>query len=788
MITTNRSCEIHFINNTSVVWYRHLHSTHHGCWLQPPRESIFPNQTMVCLAECTRSFGSFSGKIQYAVVLNDVEYIVSSEFEVPILGDNRHVSVMGCNSDPRKKKMPDPLKIFELAYTADTFVYSKFLVTVKETAEGSVFLQKCREELEQALAGFYQACPQGLADPLDIPPRIPMHFVWNVKNVDWKKRLRKSHRSMLIRIVNLTTHLLVLDRRREEKERLEEGIWLEFPSEQIPPLCLTEFGCQSDGFLFGTGGSCTYLIPGRPGQFVFFWDQPGMGGCRSLGVHTGKAFRVFKHTENLNEGTIVFHVIDPSHPPCVQIVQARSLHPQRLASFQSFRSGESRSGSTAPQPPSSAASRREFLRDSTDLTHSLVTYLRRSALEASGTLGNFPGVTPHFGRSGTASAVSGSSAAPSVGGCDEPLGSSRGASSAGLSSSVLAVPGTAGLAGTPQSLIGGLPGRGSSFEGDEGTTWCGSVEISLVSPRAFFCALQSTKILRGASQPNSLLYIQWRIGSEIFERVFGPDERVFLHGGLVGGLDRNQTDLILRAEPVNLRRLPPGLKVADLSTGDTAGIASLLALSSGAGAGATPAAAGSGALGVRPVTNEAELLEVLVRGFRICASGMLREVSERMEAAYGVDWLTKCDLPRQHIWKDLLGNGEGEQIDLEGLLHIMTAFWDEVFEERLEDPQPLHAMQAVVIYWATQELAVLDGPYVFSFFETAVKVLQKLGQSVHASKLQDLSRALDGTARSFASPEAPSMVSASVGERSVTASSRTLKEGTASTRTGTAVA
>ncbi|EPR63077.1 hypothetical protein TGPRC2_255880 [Toxoplasma gondii TgCatPRC2] len=785
MITTNRSCEIHFVNNTSVVWYRHLHSVHHGCWLQPPLESIFPNQTMVCLAECTRSFGSFSGKIQYAVVLNDVEYIVSSEFEVPILGDNRHVSVMGCNADPRIKKMPDPMKLFELSYTADTFVYSKFLVTVKETAEGSVFLQKCREELEQALKEFYQVSPQGLADPLDLPSRIPMHFVWNVKNVDWKKRLRKSHRSMLIRIVNLTTHLLVLDHRREEKERLEEGVWLEFPSEQIPPLCLTEFGCHSDGFLFGTGGSCTYLIPGRPGQFVFFWDQPGMGGCRSLGVHTGKAFRVFKHTENLNEGTIVFHVIDPSHPPCVQIVQARSLHPQRLASFQSssFRTSESRSGSSAQLLPSSASARREFLRDSTDLTTSLVAYLRRSALESSGIIsGNFPStVSSHFGRSPSSSV---STSAPSVVGSDEPLGSRVGAGPSGSSvSGAAAGSGTHALGTSPQPLAGGRLGRDSGLDGDEGTKWGGSVEISLVSPRAFFCALQSTKTLRGASQPNSLLYIQWRIGSELFERVFGPDERVFLHGGLVGGLERNQTDLILRAEPVNLRRLPPGLKVADLYAGDSGGLSSLLARS--VGAGGAPGAVGPGAPGVPPVTNEAELLEVLVRGFRICASGLLREVSERMEAAFGVDWLAKCDLPRQHIWRDL-GSGEGEQIDLEGLLHIMTAFWDEVFEERLQDPQPLHAMQAVVIYWATQELAVLDGPNVFSFFETAIKVLRKLGQPVHANKLQDLSRALDGTTNSFSPPCVASVTNSSV-EHPTSVPVSSLKEGTTgSTFTGAA--
>lgn len=179
---------------------------------------------------------------------------------------------------------------------------------------------ECRQELHLALEQLQGTVSSGAYDPANLPPALPLHFLWNVRNIDWKRRLRKAHRSLLIRIVNLTSFMFVLDRRGGDRLSLEEGLWVEvrdshtmwmwgdprpyeafkkifgvqlesyialllalisvyramlgcfffrlvlqFPCEEIPPLCCTEFGCQSDGFLLGTGGSCTYLIANQPG-------------------------------------------------------------------------------------------------------------------------------------------------------------------------------------------------------------------------------------------------------------------------------------------------------------------------------------------------------------------------------------------------------------------------------------------------------------------------------------------------------------------------------------------
>lgn len=67
------------------------------------------------------------------------------------------------------------------------------------------------------------------------------------------------------------------------------------------------------------------------------------------------------------------------------------------------------------------------------------------------------------------------------------------------------------------------------------------------------------------------------------------------------------------------------------------------------------------------------VLEVLVEGFRICASGLQPEVDKCMRKVLGPDWLEKCKLPKQHIWPGGAVDGEGELIDLEGLLHLVVS-------------------------------------------------------------------------------------------------------------------
>ncbi|KAL8424954.1 hypothetical protein Efla_007256 [Eimeria flavescens] len=601
-MTSTRSSEFHFVNLTSAVFYRHLHILHHGEWKRQPLEAVQPREEMVCLSEATRSLGSFTGKIQYAVVLAGVEYIICSEFDIPVLGENKHVSVMGCNVDAKSQGLPEAKALFELSFRADFTVYSKFVVTVRETPEGTAYLKKCRVELHLALEQI-----EGSECDISNPPSdVPLHFLWNVRNVDWKRRLRRAHRSLLIRIVNLTSFFFVLDRRGADRLTMEEGLWVEFPSEEIPPLCCSEFGCQSDGFLLGTGGSCTYVIPNQPGHLLFVWDQPGMGGCRSLGVHSTGSLRVFRHSENLNEGTLVFHVLDPANPPLIQIEDARALSPQAWGPASNR--PDFRGGCVSASEAARAA------RFGADVLPVLLTYL-------------------------------------------EQLDAKAGAQQRTLRA--------LGSGGPP----GGPPGAPLSTHGQQQQQQQQQQQrmrvfrrkqIVITSPRAFFCVLQGFKSYRSLCAPNSFLLLSWRIGCERYFRVWGPDEKIALAAWHVTGLTESEAaDAAMKAQTLNLRRLPP----------------ELLKMQSASSSALGPSACFSGDPFGLSAGRAAEqgALDVLLQGFHVLCGALQPAVDKCMQRVMGAKWLDQVKLPRQHIWPGGSVDGEGELIDLEGLLHIVVS-------------------------------------------------------------------------------------------------------------------
>ncbi|XP_026190816.1 uncharacterized protein LOC34622213 [Cyclospora cayetanensis] len=720
MSSSTRGSEFHFVNLTSVTFYRHLHILHHGNWRRQPLEAIQPRQEMVCLSEATRSLGTFSGKIQYAVILSGIEYIICSEFEIPVLGENKHVSAMGCNVDSRAQGLPEAKSLFELTYSADLTVFSKFVVNVRETPEGSAFIKQCREELHLALESLRSSSAPILPDPAVLPPSLPSHFLWNVRNIDWKRRLRKAHRSLLIRIVNLTSFPLVLDRRGGDRVTLEEGLWIEFPSEEIPPLCCSEFGCQSDGFLLGTGGSCTYLVANQQGHLLFVWDQPGMGGCRSLGVHSSRSLRVFRHSENLNEGTLVFHVIDPTNPPLIQLEEARALPPQSWGPSLTPHRG-------SVEGCLSISEAAEAARFGADVLPVLLPYLEQ--LEQKG---------------------------------QRPLSHQQ------------IMRGSARLNRRRTSTVG--KGGEACVNGDRGASkndiepqpqLFKRKQVVITSPRAFFCtssvllqvagsiqvfgafyagALQGFKSYRSLCLPNSWLLLGWRIGCERYFKVWGPDEKIALKGWQVAGLEaREAGEAVMKAQDLSAGLRAQGLKFAMFVCVYYCCQTDWLVASSSSTTVMHPP------LITDPSGGSAALLEGLVEGFRICASALQPEVDKCMRKLFGPDWLQKSKLPSQHVWPGGAIDSEAELIDLEGLLHLMTAYWNEVFEQRVGDPQLLHQLQTTVIWWATQELSRFDRPGVHSFLRVAATLLrsfrfpppnvsfsQKFGADSPASRLDSL--------------------------------------------------
>ena len=75
-------------------------------------------------------------------------------------------------------------------------------------------------------------------------------------------------------------------------------------------------------------------------------------------------------------------------------------------------------------------------------------------------------------------------------------------------------------------------------------------------------SLQGLKGFRGVCSPHFYLLLVWRIGSERFFRVFLPDEKIELNSWSVSGLlHADSADVLINAQVINLRRLPPGVHV-----------------------------------------------------------------------------------------------------------------------------------------------------------------------------------------------------------------------------------
>eukprot|EP00923_Selenidium_pygospionis_P033932 GHVN01059388.1.p1 GENE.GHVN01059388.1~~GHVN01059388.1.p1 ORF type:complete len:348 (+),score=19.30 GHVN01059388.1:61-1104(+) len=328
-MSTLKPCEIVVVNNSSVTWYRHYHDVSHGQWIDHPVEAIEPGKTMTCSCERSSQVKSLSGKVQYCMVLSSVEYIISLQFRTTSLfGSPKFTSVMDRNR--KDDSLPIPSSLFSIREKVEDQPSIKYGVEIFDTDKGHDFLESRREALVAAFAANAEmfnakaVLPFSCTQILSLHGIIPKDFIWNVRNVDWMTRLRKAHISLRIRIVNLTLYTMKLSVKRGRKPLLplEDGVWVEFPNEVIPPHCCTEFGVQSEALFVGTAGCVNYELSGQDMTITFAWNQRGVWSFRSWNEQTVERFAISIHTERLNEGSVIFHVLDPNVLPKIQVTRA----------------------------------------------------------------------------------------------------------------------------------------------------------------------------------------------------------------------------------------------------------------------------------------------------------------------------------------------------------------------------------------------------------------------------------------------------------------------------------
>ncbi|CDJ40987.1 Chromosome III, complete sequence, related [Eimeria tenella] len=322
-----------------------------------------------------------------------------------------------------------------------------------------------------------------------------------------------------------------------------------------------------------------------------------MGGCRRLGVHSKKGLKVFGSLENLNEGTLLFHVLDPANPPLLFLEEARALPPHFLSQF-SFFSFSNNLFNSIPLSFSEAA---EVAKLGVDVLQPLVSYLQQKETEQQ------QQQQQQQRRSTLSTSIADTSSIT--------------ASSSSSSSS------------------------SSSFNNkfyDEYSCLC----VLPLNPHS-------------AQRPAA----DWN--------------------ALVGGCG---------------------------------------------GFAAAGAAAGAAAAGAA--------LEVFVEGSKVAAAALQQQIHNHMLSFLGPHWVSLCKLPAAHVWPGGALDGDRDIIDLEGITHLITAYWNEVFEQTVVDPQLVHHLQTYVIRWATQDLSFFDAAYVLSFLKVAAALLRAFGADEGVSRLE----------------------------------------------------
>lgn len=323
------------VNESTLDFYRYAANMHHCNWVSWLPEKLPAKAENLFICEYIRGHPFFSFDLQYNVVINELEYAIQFKFGPNNNNNNSSGSgrankwTTGTLITNSRAKLPVEL------VTIDRTTHNQLLTfVIRPTGEGKSFVKRLKMEMLKSIENRLRDSSQqhllqsddDLSNECNSDPFKSLY--WNVKNIGWKSRLRKSHRSIMIRIVNLTRRCMCLALPIQTEETvnditmLEEGFWVEFPSEQIPPLCGTEFGCKSGGFFNGTRGRCIYKMAGEPGHFIFWWEQAPMGSSRAGGAHSNHLYSVVTHVESLNESTAIFHITHSNCPPIIA-TQAR---------------------------------------------------------------------------------------------------------------------------------------------------------------------------------------------------------------------------------------------------------------------------------------------------------------------------------------------------------------------------------------------------------------------------------------------------------------------------------
>eukprot|EP00375_Theileria_parva_P001832 XP_764507.1 hypothetical protein [Theileria parva strain Muguga] len=354
---TTKVYTVNICNKTSFTLHRNSHKLRHGTWITWLPERIVSSSSVSISFSNSRSGHSCRSNLQYGVILEgllhvlDVKFVKSSENDdfsctfKPLVKQNEVLSDSNFKIVSNVPTSICKINTQVIDPNKSSFIESSetiYIVNLEETSDGSSYISSLRNKHNSLISTIKQDYEDWnesfFTGPqlVNLYKRISLDFCWDFNSSDWRFQLKKSNVSVHVRIVNLTSKEMKLGSNALEMFKnctLDEGVWVEYPNEDIPSLSGTEFGCKSNGFLGGTTGRCVYSILGESGCFTFSWDRPSIGAFVTNCKHSLNKYSVMVHTESSNHSSVIFHIIDMFTIP-LKLLTAKAVSPKYTTKYQ----------------------------------------------------------------------------------------------------------------------------------------------------------------------------------------------------------------------------------------------------------------------------------------------------------------------------------------------------------------------------------------------------------------------------------------------------------------------
>ncbi|CAD2096101.1 conserved Plasmodium protein, unknown function [Plasmodium vinckei lentum] len=774
-----RECDIRIINGTSCAFYRYMHSVKHGVWLINPPECINSKGEGKCVARFTKTMGNFYGILQYCVVINNEEYILDSRFDIPLLGDNTASAVLGMNLKNETKQILSHQKYFIVKHSHDNTYNSKFYINILETEEGRKFIEYHKKRLKKGLirilnirsieekekirkANMENAIRKNenngsnninnntnnnndntgvsVEDKLlystyrneEIMEILPLSFIINVKNYDWERRLRKSHKSLYILIINFTRQTLILpDVKKGKSSVLTDGNWVEFPSEKIASLRCSEFGCNNDGMFSSINGYCKYKFMNESCYLNIFWDINNVNSNIKCNIKNTTKYTIIKNVEIYNECTAVFHILEYYYYPPIKLLECRALTNNIINNYGINKNNIDENMNIIYQCSISVI--RQFCQylhnNAQQENNTNDDSLNMSSLKTlmnddySDNLRNKNIFSPDFSKSNKIISVYSNELdddnnVPNkqtdfdknkINNDNSYLNDLNDKKSVTLDNDTIDYSNNEDFRRNIHDHNLHLLRKKRNVNSN---SLCYInrknifTNINITAARDFFCYMHGNNYSNNIPI-NSYLYISWNIGNIIYRNLYKSSENIIINAHSLLSNHNINDDVILKLKiDENNRRIYPSYLIQNLLMNVKSDVY---------------------------INNEYVVLDIILNIFHILSAHLSPIIEQIMEMEYGDRWLIDSKIPKSNIWEKSKGKNE---LDIEGIIHILTTFWMDIFENRIKNIMILENLQKASIFWANQEIDQFDQEFVKKLIESSSLLLKIFGDYNTAKSIE----------------------------------------------------